>query len=81
MMTNVTAVAAVDEWVHAYRALQELEGEHAWFRPFMNAIASELLATATFGVKTRAYFGAAMSMLDLTTDAYIVIRYFNEGKD
>jgi hypothetical protein len=43
LMANVTAKAAVDEHIKTYPALGELERKYRWFRPMMEAIATELM--------------------------------------
>ena len=43
----------------------------------IEGIAEELLAQTPFGVKLRAYGGAAMSMLDMASDTYVVIDMMN----
>ena len=41
--------------------------------------AQELLLTASWGVKTRLYLGAGLSMVDLASDIAMVVTYTNEG--
>jgi hypothetical protein len=48
MMANVTAEAAVDEFILAYSALAELDCEFVWFRPMLSAIAAELMNNVAY---------------------------------
>jgi hypothetical protein len=77
LLSNVTSDAAVDEWILSWPALRDLDEEFSWFKPMIEGIAEELLAQTPFGVKLRAYGGAAMSMLDMASDTYVVIDMMN----
>jgi hypothetical protein len=79
MMANVTAAAAVDEFIMTFQALGELDREYMWFRPMLTAIATELMITVAWGVKLRAYLGAAVSAADAMSDAYMINQFFNMG--
>ncbi|GMI57493.1 hypothetical protein TeGR_g264, partial [Tetraparma gracilis] len=50
IMANATAVAAVDEHIMTYPALGELDREFRWFRPMMEAIATELMDRVAIGI-------------------------------
>ncbi|GMI38344.1 hypothetical protein TeGR_g7204 [Tetraparma gracilis] len=80
LIANVSAEAAVDEWVMTYPALRELEQQCTWMRPMMNAAAAEMLARTSWGVQFRAYFGAAVSFFDVVTDSYMIHTYFTTGR-
>jgi hypothetical protein len=80
LLSNVTSDAAVDEWILTFPALQELDGEFPWFKPMMEGIAASLLAETSFGAKFRAYFGAALSLLDTATDSYVINNMMNSGR-
>ncbi|GMI31950.1 hypothetical protein TeGR_g13688 [Tetraparma gracilis] len=75
MLSNATPDAAVDEWILTFPALQELETEHPFFRPFMDAIVKHLLSITDFGLKMRLFSGAALSMFDLMSDVYMIVVY------
>ena len=45
----------------------------------MNAVASDILAQVAWGVKARAYLGAALSAADAVSDAYMVKKYYEVG--
>ncbi|GMI30812.1 hypothetical protein TeGR_g7222 [Tetraparma gracilis] len=79
MMTNVTAAAAVDQFIMIYQALRELDGEYAWFRPMLTAIATELMSAVAWGVKLRAYLGAFVSAADALSDAVMINEFFQMG--
>jgi hypothetical protein len=63
LLTAPSADSAVAEWISKYPALRELD-EFVWFRPMMDAMATRLLATATFGAKLRMYSGASIGIID-----------------
>ncbi|GMI28241.1 hypothetical protein TeGR_g4461, partial [Tetraparma gracilis] len=69
---NLTAPAAVDEWILRYPAMGEMEREYVWFRPMMDSVAQRLLESVSWGLKMRLYTGAGLSTLDLITDLYMI---------
>ncbi|GMI25032.1 hypothetical protein TeGR_g8761 [Tetraparma gracilis] len=69
---NLTASAAVDEWMLRYPAMGELEREYVWFRPMMDTIAQRLLESVSWGLKMRLYVGASLSTMDLLSDLYMI---------
>ncbi|GMI24475.1 hypothetical protein TeGR_g1808 [Tetraparma gracilis] len=77
---NLTAHAAVDEWILRYPAMGDLEREYAWFRPMMNTIAQRLLESVSWGLKMRLYTGAGLSTMDLTSDLYMIYTYATTGQ-
>ncbi|GMI38047.1 hypothetical protein TeGR_g2496 [Tetraparma gracilis] len=72
---NLTAPAAVDEWILRYPAMGELEQEYVWFRPMMDTIAQRLLESVSWGLKMRLYTGAGLSTMDLLSDLYMIYTY------
>jgi hypothetical protein len=48
-------------------------------RPMMNAIAGDILAQVSWGVKFRAYLGAGMSAADALSDAYMINQFDEMG--
>jgi hypothetical protein len=80
LLSNMTGDAAVDEWFHAFPALRDLDEEFLWLRPMMEGVAAALLSETPFGVKLRAYSGAAFSMLDMVTDVYVICDMFAAEK-
>ncbi|GMI51962.1 hypothetical protein TeGR_g223 [Tetraparma gracilis] len=72
---NLTAPAAVDEWILRYSAMGELEREYVWFRPMMDTIAQRLLESVSWGLKMRLYTGAGLSTMDLLSDVYMIYTY------
>jgi hypothetical protein len=81
ILSNATGDSAVDEFIMTFPALSGLDREYKWFRPMMTAIATELMSKVLFGVKARAGLGASMSFLDMASDAFIVVEYFNTGRN
>ncbi|GMI22228.1 hypothetical protein TeGR_g2008 [Tetraparma gracilis] len=79
MMANATAASAVDEFIMTYVALGELDREYVWFRLMLNAIATELMSAVAWGVKLRAYLGAAVSAADALSDAYMINQFYEMG--
>ncbi|GMI20900.1 hypothetical protein TeGR_g4684 [Tetraparma gracilis] len=80
LVANVSAEAAVDEWLKTYPALGELEQRYPFVRPMMNAVAGAILAQVAWGVKFRAWLGAGVSAADGLSDAYM-IKTFNDMGD
>jgi hypothetical protein len=80
IMTNATAEAAVDEHITTFPALGELDREYVWFRPMMEAIATELMDRVAYGVKARAAIGAGVSFGDMLSDAYMIDLYYKTGR-
>ena len=80
---NPTATGGVDEWILQHKALQELDMDRkfCWFRPMMNTIALRLIGDVGWGLKLRVFVGAALSVLDLTTDIFITYTFLQEGKE
>jgi hypothetical protein len=76
LASNLTAEAAVDEWVLKYPALQELDRAEVWFRPMTNTVANILLSEVAWGLKFRVSLGAFLSISDLLSDVIIVVKYF-----
>jgi hypothetical protein len=75
LISSVTGEAAVDEYIHTFPALGDLDEEFKWFRPSMVAIASELMGKVAYGVKVRATIGGSFSVLDMVSDCIIIIDY------
>ncbi|GMI41293.1 hypothetical protein TeGR_g7447 [Tetraparma gracilis] len=72
---NLTAPAAVDEWILRYPAMGELEREYVWYRPMMDTIAQRLLESVSWGLKMRLYTGAGLSTMDLLSDVFMIYTY------
>jgi hypothetical protein len=80
LIGNVTAAAAVDEWINKYPAMVEFDRGNSFFRPLMESVAAEVSLRATFGVTARVTFGASVSYLDTISDVYVTYMYFDEGR-
>ena len=80
LLASTAANLAVDEWILTFPSLKELDRSVIWFRPMMNRIATRLVETSAFGAKFRLYFGAGLSIFDMITDIFTILRFFNEGK-
>jgi TRAP-type mannitol/chloroaromatic compound transport system permease small subunit len=75
LASNLTAEAAVDEWIGKYPALKELDREEVWFRPMMDTVSLRLLAKVPWGLKMRVFLGAGLSMLDMASDINVILLY------
>jgi hypothetical protein len=75
LASNLTAAAAVDEWIGKYPALKELDREEVWFRPMMGTVALRLLAQVSWGLKSRLVIGAGLSVLDMASDINVIFYY------
>jgi len=78
MASNLTAEAGVDEWVLKYPALTEIDKEEVWFRSMLNVVAKRLLGEVSWGLKTRVIMGAGLSLTDMATDVFVIVRYMGE---
>ena len=58
----MTAQAAIDEWIHQFPALQQVDFEIKFFRPMLTKIGYKLVGDVRWGVKARVAVGAASSM-------------------
>jgi hypothetical protein len=78
LASNLTAEAAVDEWVGKYPALKELDRGEIWFRPMINTVAVRLLSKVPWGLKFRVFMGAGLSMLDLGSDVNVIFLFLSD---
>ena len=53
---------------------------YRWFRPMMEAIATELMIKVAYGVQVRAGIGASLSFLDMVSDSYMIRNFFMTGR-
>ncbi|GMH47422.1 hypothetical protein TrVE_jg4853 [Triparma verrucosa] len=82
VLSNTEAPSAVDHWIAQNLALEEFEKEHQWMRSFFVEIAQYNLNTSNFGLRLRVFDGALLSTIDLITDIYMTVRFFNtEGQE
>ncbi|GMH82328.1 hypothetical protein TrST_g12551 [Triparma strigata] len=82
ILSNTEALAAVDHWISQNVALEELEKEYPWTRSFFVEIAQFNLNTSNFGLKLRVFGGALLSTVDLITEVYMTVKFFNtEGQE
>ena len=72
--------SAIDEWMHQFPALKELDEEYDWFRPMLETIGFKLMEEVPWGVKMRVTVGAFTSMSDLLTDIYVTYTFGRDGK-
>jgi hypothetical protein len=75
LVSNLTAEAAVDEWIGKYPALRDLDETEIWFRPMINVVALRRLGEVSWGLKMRVFMGAGLSMLDLGSDINVIMLY------
>jgi hypothetical protein len=81
MLGNVTADAAVDEWMRSYPVMAEFESEQPWFRSFVITIVARNLATAEWGMHLRVYLGALLATSDTVSDILVIIEYLSLGRN
>jgi len=79
LLTTTEPSAAVDSWLKDSKELEEFVTENIWFEPMMNTIAKELLKSSSLGLKWRVGIGAGLSIMDLITDAGVIISYHRIG--
>ncbi|GMH64861.1 hypothetical protein TL16_g04058 [Triparma laevis f. inornata] len=77
IISNTEASAAVDHWIAQNVALEEFEKENAWMRPFFAELAQYNLSTSNLGLRLRVFGGALLSTIDLVTDIYMTVQFFN----
>jgi hypothetical protein len=77
LASNLTAEAAVDEWIGRCPALREMDRTEVWFRPMMDIVARRLLGEVSWGLKMRVFVGAALSMLDMASDINVIVLYWS----
>jgi hypothetical protein len=67
---------AVDDFLHAYHALDAAAQRHDWLRPMLETIAKRRVAKALLGLKLRLAIGAALSIGDMVSDIMQIVRMF-----
>ncbi|GMH91065.1 hypothetical protein TL16_g11949 [Triparma laevis f. inornata] len=77
ILSTTEAHAAVDHWIAQNVALEEFEREYAWMRPFFSEIVQYNLNTSNFGLRLRLTGGTLLSTVDLVTDIYMTVQFFN----
>jgi len=77
ILSNTEASAAVDHWIAQNAALEEFEKDHEWMRSFFVEIAQYNLNTSNLGLRLRVFGGALLSTVDLVTDVYMTVQFFN----
>jgi hypothetical protein len=75
LASNLTAEAAVEEWIGKYPALRELDEKEVWFRPMINIVALRLLGEVAWGLKMRVFLGAGLSIMDTVSDINVIVLY------
>ncbi|GMI13689.1 hypothetical protein TrLO_g3306 [Triparma laevis f. longispina] len=69
--------SAVDHWIAQNDALVDFKKEHPWMRPFFVQLAQYNLSTSNLGLRLRVFGGAVLSVIDLVTDIYMTVQFFN----
>ncbi|GMI32054.1 hypothetical protein TrCOL_g9159 [Triparma columacea] len=80
LVASTQVHSAVDEWMHQFPALKELDKEYGWFRPLLVTIGFKLMEEVPWGVKMRVTVGAFTSMSDLLTDVYVTYMFGSDKK-
>ncbi|GMI41364.1 hypothetical protein TrCOL_g8199 [Triparma columacea] len=78
---NLTAAAAVDEFILTFPSMRELDERYSFFRPFLEVVARKKLATADLGLKFRVFLGTSFSLLDMGSDIFIITELFATGEN
>ena len=81
IISNLTAAAAVDEFILTFPSMRELDERYSFFRPFLEVVTRKKLATADLGLKFRVFLGASFSILDMGSDVFIVTELFEAGEN
>ena len=68
----------VEDWIQSSRALIELDGLYSFFRPLMLKVGFHNQEGSSV-LKARLYCGAAISVLDMVSDLYMIYQYRQEG--
>jgi len=68
----------VEDWIQSSPALIELDGLYSFFRPLMLKVGFHYQEGSS-GLKARLYCGAAISVLDMVSDLYMIYQYRQEG--
>ena len=79
LISNTSPETDVDEWIHRYPALQELDRNYSFFPPMMNTLAKRILQTSNKGATHRALSGAALSLMDTYSDV-MIYRFYMTGQ-
>ncbi|GMH81378.1 hypothetical protein TL16_g08911 [Triparma laevis f. inornata] len=77
ILANTEAGSAVDHWIAQNDALVDFKKEHPWMRPFFVQLAQYNLSTSNLGLRLRVFGGAVLSVIDLVTDIYMTVQFFN----
>jgi len=80
LATSLTSDSAVDEWIVRFPALKQLDRQERWFRPMISTIARRVLGEVSWGLRFRVCFGAGLSIVDMLSDIFIIVKY-NNNKD
>jgi hypothetical protein len=80
LVASTQVQSAVDEWMHQFPALKELDKEYGWLRPMLETIGFKLMEEVPWGVKMRVTVGAFTSMTDLLTDVYVTYMFWSDKK-
>ena len=54
IVSNITAEAAVNQWIATNTATKEIDAEFLWFRPFIESIAQRLVDQSRLGMSRHA---------------------------
>jgi hypothetical protein len=70
---------AVDEFLRTHAAMQALTAAHEWARPMLLTIAVRQMASTPLGLKLRVTIGAVLSVADVVSDLYMIIKFLENG--
>jgi hypothetical protein len=75
LLTTPTAEVATDKWIAKFSALTELAALEPWFRPMVVTMTQNIMDEIPFALKLKLFVGAALSIVDMATDARMVFAY------
>jgi hypothetical protein len=79
ILISATPAEAVDELLLKGPALAAIVQHHAWFRPMLETIAKRRMASAPLGLKLRLAIGAGLSIADMVSDIYSIVKMLPAG--
>mmetsp|Transcript_18700 Transcript_18700/g.38909 ORF Transcript_18700/g.38909 Transcript_18700/m.38909 type:complete len:1880 (-) Transcript_18700:55-5694(-) len=77
LKSRKVAKTGVDQWRLQNRAVGELFEEFPWVEDMFVAVSEGVVKAAPWGLMFRVILGALTSMVDLLTDIYITIMFYN----
>ena len=73
-----TALAGLYQWKNQNRSMVELFERYGWVESMMLEVSQEAMNTAPWGLMWRVGTGATLSVVDLITDAVVIVGYMGK---